>query len=282
MLDEDDAQGGEAVEDAVEDQAHHLVGRQQRVGGHEVVVVAGESDRRGGQFLVVAAGQVAADGDVVFGGGGPHRVVHRVAPGRPALGLDQDLRHVRVPGPLLDLGGGQVRRLDGHADRAAPALDASCCGIEPVVGLPVVECAAHRVIGLGQPGRVGAGFQDRDVGAGLHDQLLERQVGVAAGEFDRRTGRCPPASHRSARNRVRRSRSGRRTGGCGSTCCATVRGCTAPVRRAARHRMHIGIDAPHRDTLGGRHSVGGGDRHRDLPLDFSLSILPCRRPICAQ
>ena len=42
VLDEDDPQRREAVEDPVEDQAHHLVRGQQRVGDHEVVVVAGE------------------------------------------------------------------------------------------------------------------------------------------------------------------------------------------------------------------------------------------------
>ena len=56
VLDEHDLQRREAVEDAVEDQAHHLVRGQQRVGDHEVVVVAGEPDRRHRQLVVAGCG----------------------------------------------------------------------------------------------------------------------------------------------------------------------------------------------------------------------------------
>ena len=80
VLHQHNSQSGIAVEDAVEDQAHHLVGGQQRVADHEVVVVAREAHRRDRQRLVLPAGQVAADGDVVSGGGLPDRVVLRVTP----------------------------------------------------------------------------------------------------------------------------------------------------------------------------------------------------------
>jgi len=39
------------------------------------------------------------------------------------------------------------------------------------------------VLRLGDPRRVGAGFQNADVGTRFHDQLAERHVRVAAGEL---------------------------------------------------------------------------------------------------
>ena len=128
VLDEDDPQRRETVEDAVEDQAHHLVGGQQRVGDHEVVVVAGESHRRGRQLVELAARQVAAHRHVVLGGGGPDRVVFRVAPWRPRLGLDQNLRHVGVPGPLLDLARRLLRAPRWRRRSIRATARASCCG----------------------------------------------------------------------------------------------------------------------------------------------------------
>ncbi len=103
--------------------------------------------------------------------------------------------------------------------------------VQPVVGLPVVEGHRHRVLCLRDARRVRGGLQDRDIRAGLHDQLLERQLRVAAGELAVGGKRVERAWRRCARSRVRRSRSGRRPCGCRSTCCATARGCTAPARR---------------------------------------------------
>ena len=113
------------------------------------MVVARETHRRGRQRLELAAGQVAAHRDVVFGGRRPHRVVHRVAPRRPRLGLDQDLRHVGVLGPLLDLADRALRLLDGHADRAAPALMPVVVAVQPVIGQPLVRARAERRVASG-------------------------------------------------------------------------------------------------------------------------------------
>src|ERR1700761_1890411 len=126
---------------------------------------------------------MAAHRHVVLGRGGPDRVVFRVTPRRSWLRLDQDLRHVRVAGPLLDLADRLLRLLDRGADRATPPLVPVVVAVEPVVGLPLVERGRHRVLRLGEAGRVGRGLEDADVRAGFHDQLPERHVGVAAGEF---------------------------------------------------------------------------------------------------
>ena len=221
----------------------------------------------------MAAGQMAADGDVVFGGRRPDRVIHRVAPRRPALGLDQDLRHVGVAGPLLDLRGGQFRCFDGHADRSAPALMPVVVGVEPMIGLPVVECATHRVIGLGQPRRVGAGFQDRDVRAGLHDQLPKRQIGVTAGELA--VGREGVHPHRVGVRVIGSVVVDQIPVLVGAKVLAAPRfGDVLHQFPAAGHRMDIGVDASYGDALGGRLTVGGGDRHRDLPVDFPSPYCP--------
>ena len=95
-----------------------------------------------------------------------------------------------------------------------------------------LSAAAHRVVGLGEASRVGGGLEDRDVGAGLHDQLLERQIRSRCPRTRRRRGTCRPASRTRGRSRARRSRSGRRSCASGSTCCATAPGCTAPARRS--------------------------------------------------
>ena len=280
VLDEDDAQGGESVEDAVEDQAHHLIGRQQRIGGHEVVVVARETRPAGSGVPRSGCGTDGSYGDVVFGGRRPHRVIHRIAPRRPTLGLDQDLRHVRVAGPLLDLRGGQFRRLDRHADRSAPALMPVVVGIEPMVGLPVVECATHGVIGLGQPGRVGAGFQDRDIRAGLHDQLLKRQIGVTACELA--VGREGVHPHRVGVRVIGSVVVDQIPVLVGAKVLAAPRlGYVLHQFPAAGHRMDIGVHAPYGDALGGGLTVGGGNRIM-TSLSTSLSILPCRQPIRAE
>ena len=82
------------------------------------------------------------------------------------------------------------------ADRTAPPLVPVVVAVQPMVGLPVVQRVRHRVLRFGQAGRVGGRFQDRDVGAGLHDQLAERHVRVAAGELA--VGREGVDAHRVA------------------------------------------------------------------------------------
>jgi hypothetical protein len=99
------------------------------------------------------------------------------------LGLDQDLRHVLVAGPLLDLPGRGLRFLDVGADRPPPPLVPVVVAVQPVVGLPVVQRRAHRRVGLGDAGGVRRGLEDGDVCAGLHDQLFEGQIRVAAREL---------------------------------------------------------------------------------------------------
>src|SRR5215510_1670069 len=90
----------------------------------------------------MAASQMAADGDVVFGGRGPDRVVLRVAPGRPRLGVDEDLGHVGVPGPPLDLADTFFGFLDRETDRSPPPLMPVVVAVEPVVDLPGVAGVA--------------------------------------------------------------------------------------------------------------------------------------------
>ena len=168
-----------------------------------------------------------------------------------------------MPGPVLDLGDAVLGRLDGQADGAAPALVPVVVAVEPVVGLPVVERDGHRVLRLGDPRRVGGRLQDRDVGAGLHDQLLERQIGVAAGELAVR------------REGVDAHRVGVRVVGCVvvDLVADLVRAevLAAPRLRdvlaefaAAGRRVDVGVDATHGDALGGRYPWIGCDGHGGL------------------
>ncbi len=264
VLDEHDAQGGVAVEDAVEDQAHHLVGGQQRVADHEVVVVAREADRRNRQRVEDTAAEMAADRDVVLGRRRPHRVVLRVAPGRFGLGLDQDLHHVGVVGPLLDLAGRALGILDGHADRAAPALVPVVLAVQPVLGLPGVVGVGQRGGGLRDPAVAVHGLEHGDVRAGLHDRLPERQIGIAAGEFAVVGEGVDP-------HRVRVGVVGR----------VVVDQLADPVvhevlaadrlrdvlleHSAPGHRVDVGVDAAHRDALGGGDALlDVGESHRGL------------------
>src|SRR5215475_6345144 len=86
----------------------------------------------------MAASQMAADRDVVSGGGGPDRVVLRVSPGRAWLCVDEDLGHIGVLGPPFDLAHAYFGFLDRQADRSPPPLMPVVVAVEPVVGLPVV------------------------------------------------------------------------------------------------------------------------------------------------
>ena len=118
------------------------------------------------------------------------------------------------------------------ADRPAPALVPVVVAVEPVVGLPVVErrCTSPSCAS-GNAGRIGGRLEDRDVGARLHDQLLERQIRIAARELA--VGRERVDAHRVGVRIVGRvvvdlvADPARAR----STCCATARECTRPARR---------------------------------------------------
>ena len=121
--------------------------------------------------------------------------------------------------------------LDGHADRPAPALVPVVVAVQPVIGLPVVECrSTWRAAPRGSaPGRRRApGWRCRTPASMI--SCLNARSGSLHGELDRPVGTCRPASRRSARSRGRRSRSGHRPCGCRSTCCATAPGGTGRVR----------------------------------------------------
>src|SRR5262245_8659718 len=90
----------------------------------------------------MAASQMAADGDVEFGCRRPDRVILRVAPGRPRLGVDEDLGHVGVPGPPFDLANAFFGFLDRETDRSPPPLMPIVVAVEPVVDLPDVAGVA--------------------------------------------------------------------------------------------------------------------------------------------
>ena len=189
----------------------------------------------------------------------------RIAPRRARLGLDKDLRHVGVPGPALDFANGRFGLLDGGADRPAPPLVPVVVAVQPMVGLPVVQGARHRVLRPGQARRVGGGFQDRDVRAGLHDQLPQRHVGVAAGELA--VGGEGVGAHRVSVRVV------------GSVVvdlvphAASEEVFAAPRLRDVRgelttfgHRMDVGVDAPDGDSLGrGGALLRMCQSHRGLP-----------------
>ena len=106
------------------------------------------------------------------------------------------------------------------------------------------------MVRLAEAGRVGGGLQDRDVGAGLHDQLLERQVRIAAGELA--VGGEGVGAHRV------------RVGVVGGVVvdlladlarqevlAAPRLGDVLRQLTAAGHRMDVGVDAPDSDALGG-------------------------------
>ncbi len=86
------------------------------------------------------------------------------------------------PAHVLDLAGRGLGLLDGRADRAAEALVPVVLAVQPAGVLPLVGRRGDRVgLLVGLPHAVERA-EDRDVGAGLEDQLAEGQVGVGAGE----------------------------------------------------------------------------------------------------
>ena len=104
------------------------------------------------------------------------------------------------------------------------------------------------------PRRVGAGFQNADVGTRFHDQLAERHVRVAAGELAVR------------RECVGAHRVGVRVVG-GVVVDLVAHIATQKVLAAPRfgdvrdqlaapgHRVDIRVDAPDGDALGGRNAL---------------------------
>ena len=130
-----------------------------------------------------------------------------------------------------------------------------------------------RLIAVGPQSGPRRRAQDRDVGARLHDQLFERQIRVAAGEFTVGGKVSTRIACVNARSPVRRSRSVRRTGGCRSSRCATARGCTVPVRRDAASGTSSRRSAPGTRSAAGLPFRRDG-RHRGLPRDPCGSILP--------
>src|SRR5271165_1281945 len=118
------------------------------------------------------------------------------------------------------------------------------------------------------------GFKDREVRAGLHDQLPERHVGVAAGKLA--VGREGVRPHGVGMRVIR---------------CVVVDGVPDPAAQeilaaprlrdvldqltALGYGVHIRVDAPHSDALGGRDPLlGVCHGHRRLPL-VSLVLLLC-------
>src|SRR5690625_511460 len=206
----------------------------------------------------------------------PYTTLFRSAPRGTRLRLDQDLGHVRVPGPLLDLGGRTLRVLNGGADRSAPALVPIVVVVEPVVGLPIVERAGERLVGFGKPRRTPRRFQDRDVGTGLHDQLAKRHVGIAAGELA--VGGERVDTHRGGVRVVGGVVVDRLADAVAQKILA------APGLRdvfeqlaATRYRVHVGVDDADGDPFGGRNPLVGVNGHRGLPY----SGLPYRIGRCS-
>ena len=79
--------------------------------------------------------------------------------------------------------GGPVRVLDRCANRTPPALVPVVVAVQPVFVLPVVKGAGHCLARFGLARCATARLEDRNVGTGLHDQLTERHVGIAAGKL---------------------------------------------------------------------------------------------------
>ena len=181
-----------------------------------------------------------------------------------------------MPGPALDLAGAVLRCLDRGADGTAPALVPVVVAVQPVVGLPVVQRAAHRVVHLGEARRVGGRLEDGDVGAGLHDQLLERKIGVAARELA--VGRERVHPHRVCVRVVRRVVVDLVADLARQEVLAAPRLRDVLRQHAALgHRMHIGVDAADGDALRRGLPLCGCRRHRGL-LDRDL-LSTVRLPI---
>ena len=190
-------------------------------------------------------------------------------PRRPRLGLDQDLCHVGVPGPAsrsrvtAASGSSMAAQIEPrHRSCQLLWLSSQWLACQSFKAHDIACCASGSARG------VGAGLQDRDVGAGLHDQLPERHVRVAAGELAvRREGVHP---HRVGVRVV------------GSVVVdlladiASEEVLAAPRLRdvlgqltTLGRRMDVGVDAPDGDALGCGHPLlRVCQRHRGLPSPF--------------
>ena len=100
------------------------------------------------------------------------------------------------------------------------------------------------------------GFEDRDVGAGLHDQLFERQIGVAAGELA--VGGEGVGAHRIGVRVVGGVVVDQLAHLVSEEVLATPRlGDVLGQLTGARHRVHVRVDAPNGDAFGRCNPLAG-------------------------
>ena len=214
VLDEHDPQGGEPVEDAVEDQAHHLVRGQQRVGDHEVVVVAGQSDRRHravrrsgrgdrwqltGMSCLVAAAQIGS----YFGS--PHD-------GRGSA-LIRTCAMYGCSAHSSISRGCALRLLDARRRSTRATARASCCGC-PASGWPASGSRRTHIACWPRAARAGYAAGSRiamSEPASMISCLNARSGSLPANSPS--SGTCRRAWRTRARSRERRSRSARRRAG---------------------------------------------------------------------
>ena len=189
------------VECAVEHQAHQMRHVQQRPRREEVVPmrrVAHRVDRD--QLERRLPHQVGGNRKAVARSRFVQWIEMRAAERDPAgLRRHQDLGHVRVACPALDLARGGVRILRGDTDRAAPA-PVPVVLTEPHVGQPVVVGGLQYVLGLRQL-RIAHRLQHRDAHPGVDQQLLGGEIGVAARDSAARRRGVDPKRHRLVRVR---------------------------------------------------------------------------------
>jgi hypothetical protein len=176
-LDEDDLERGEVLEDALGDEAGGQADH--RVGVEDVGLQVVRRPARPA-VLLEAAG-VGGERQAGLGGGGVHGPVMAAAQRGLGGAGQQDLDEARVAGVALDLGDGQLRRLQRDVDRAAQALVA----IEHLLAHPLVDGMAQRGGELGRLGAVAVAVQrdeDAVVDVVLFEQLHAHQLEVAARE----------------------------------------------------------------------------------------------------
>ena len=251
-LDEHHPQVGMPVEGAVEHQAHQMRYVQQRPRREEVVPVRGVADRiDGDQLERRLPHQVCRDRKPVSRSGFVHRIEMRAAErDAPGLRRHQDLGHVRVAGPPLDLSRRGVGILCRDTDRSAPAA-VPVVVAEPHIGEPVVVSGLQNVLRLRQL-RIAHRFQHSDTHTGVDEQLFGGEVRIASGDTaSRRTGVDTQRVRLVRVRRVIEMRDRRDRVTCRPELVLPLRG-SVRLEDLARHRqwMHVGIDDRHRDLLG--------------------------------
>ena len=222
---------------------------------------------------------MAADGDVVLGGGRPDRVVLRVAPRRPRFGLDQRSAPCRGGRPTSRSRGPRRRgpRWPRRSSRASARASCSCC---PASARPA-RCCARRTTRRWPPAAGTCAWVGSRTAMSAPASMIglpERQVRVAAGELAVVGEGVHP-------HRV----------GVGVVGGVVVDQLADPVvhevlaaqrlrdvllqHAAAGHRVDVGVDAADRNALGGSDPLlDVCQSHRGL-LSSRLLCVP-RRPGC--